>query len=275
MATSCVAGSPVPRGACLTSKAPLRRGLFRLSMLPDLERLIRLQRLDTDTARAQTAIADMPAEVAALDGRITAQKDALAGIRSRLDENQRRRREIEKELAAVQSRLSRYKDQLMTVKTNKEYQAMQHEIATAEHEVRAMEDRILDGMEEAETLTAELKVAETALRSEQTAVDDEKRRLEALRASLEATIAEARANRAALVAEIGRPALELFELVARRRPGVVVAEARDGHCTECHVRLRPQHFNEVRRNDSLIQCETCMRILYYAGPSNDTVAADA
>ena len=56
----------------------------------------------------------------------------------------------------------------------------------------------------------------------------------------------------------------------------MVAEARDGHCTECHVRLRPQHYNEVRRNDSLIQCESCLRILYYAPPADAAQAqADA
>jgi predicted nucleic acid-binding Zn-ribbon protein len=42
-----------------------------------------------------------------------------------------------------------------------------------------------------------------------------------------------------------------------------MAEAREGLCVDCHVRLRPQVFNEVRRNDQLIQCESCTRILYF------------
>jgi hypothetical protein len=46
-----------------------------------------------------------------------------------------------------------------------------------------------------------------------------------------------------------------------------VAEARDGLCTVCHVRLRPQVFNEVRRNDALHQCDSCTRILYYVPSS--------
>ena len=39
----------------------------------------------------------------------------------------------------------------MEVKTNKEYQAMQHEIQGAEQHVREFEDRLLDRMEEQET----------------------------------------------------------------------------------------------------------------------------
>jgi predicted nucleic acid-binding Zn-ribbon protein len=57
--------------------------------------------------------------------------------------------------------------------------------------------------------------------------------------------------------------LTIFETVARRRHGVAVGEARDGICTICHVRLRPQVFNTVRRNDEIVQCDSCNRILYY------------
>jgi predicted nucleic acid-binding Zn-ribbon protein len=27
--------------------------------------------------------------------------------------------------------------------------------------------------------------------------------------------------------------------------------------------MRPQMFNEVRRNEAIVQCENCQRILYY------------
>ena len=93
----------------------------------------------------------------ALDERLAGQTAALDALKHRLAETQTARREIEKEVSAIQSRLSKYKDQLMAVKTNKEYQAMQKEIATAEEGVRSHEDRILEHMEEAEKLTQELK----------------------------------------------------------------------------------------------------------------------
>ena len=50
------------------------------------------------------------------------------------------------------------------------------------------------------------------------------------------------------------------------RHGIAVAEARDGICMICHVRLRPQVFNNVRRNTEIIQCDTCQRILYFVPP---------
>jgi predicted nucleic acid-binding Zn-ribbon protein len=70
-------------------------------------------------------------------------------------------------------------------------------------------------------------------------------------------------ERSAIVAAMDPRVLSLFELVSKRRNGVAVAEARDGICTICHVRLRPQVFNTVRRNEEIVQCDSCNRILYF------------
>src|SRR5205807_5364710 len=94
--------------------------------------------------------------------------------------------------------------------------------------------------------------------------------VEALRTSLE----KLRAERSELVRNIDPQVLAVFDLVARRRNGIAVAEARDGICTICHVRLRPQVFNNIRRNDSIIQCDSCQRILYFA-PSAAAATPDS
>ena len=82
-------------------------------------------------------------------------------------------------------------------------------------------------------------------------------------AALQAELYKTAAARQQLAAEIDRHTLAIFETTARGRKGIAVSEARDGMCMICHVRLRPQVFNEVRRNDSIIQCDSCRRILYF------------
>src|SRR5262245_47872800 len=148
-------------------------------MLPDLDALIHLQELDSAAERLRRRIADLPSAQTALDERIAALSSAVTGVKERMTVSQTARREIEKDLAVVQGRLSKFKDQLMEVKTNKEYHAMQTEIATAEQGVRQQEDRLLDRMEEAETQAAELKAAESALKSGQAEVGRERQQLDA------------------------------------------------------------------------------------------------
>ena len=80
-------------------------------------------------------------------------------------------------------------------------------------------------------------------------------------------LTEAETARAALVGQIGPSVMATFERVAKARKGVALSAAtRDGLCSVCHVRLRPPVFQQVRANDTVIQCESCQRILYYVPP---------
>jgi uncharacterized protein len=238
----------------------------------DLQYLIHLQDLELNAERIRRRVADLPQIQAALDERIGERTAVVAAVKERVAANQAARREIEKDLAAVQTRLSKYKDQLMEVKTNKEYQAMQTEIAVAEQNVRGQEDRLLERMEETDVLAAELKSAEAALKAEQAEVAREKQGLEAERAALEEELRRTDAERQTVSSQLSAPALSLFQHVAKHRRGVALSEARDGHCTQCHVRLRPQVYNDVRRNEALIQCESCSRILYFVATTAPTTA---
>ena len=232
-------------------------------MLPDLERLIRLQQLDTGADEARRTVDGIPSRIEDLDARLTASTTTVDAAKHRLADQKNERQALEKNLAEVQGRLSRFKDQQMAVKTNKEYTAMQHEIATAEAEVQRLEDAILEHMLETDDLVADVVAAERALQAERAETERERVTLETERADMERRLSGTSDARATLTGSIGAAARQLFETVARQRRGLAVVEARDGHCTVCHVRLRPQVFNQVLRNTELIQCESCMRILYH------------
>ncbi len=232
-------------------------------MNADLEKLITLQQLDTVAADAQRKLADEPARARQMEARLDASRDRVTVAKDRLSANQQARREVEKEVAVHQGRLSKFRDQLMSVKTNIEYQAMQKEMSHAQGEVKKHEDRILELMLEADELSAVLKEAETALAAEQKAVEKERKQLAAELADVKTSVERITADRGALIAQLNPQVVSTFELVAKRRNGVAVAEARDGICTICHVRLRPQVFNTVRRNEEIMQCDSCQRILYF------------
>jgi predicted nucleic acid-binding Zn-ribbon protein len=240
-------------------------------MLPDLERLIALQRLDSTAQDAQRRLAEEPERGRALDARVETARLKVNAAREQLADNQSARRGIEKDVAVHQGRLSKFREQLMAVKTNVEYQAMQKEIEFAQKEIKALEDRVLERMLEADDLTAALKHAELELASEEKLVEAERRAMAAELAELKQSLERVRGARAELVAAVDPKLLTLFELVSKRRNGIAVAEAREGICTICHVRLRPQVFNTVRRNEEIVQCDSCSRILFF----RPTTAASA
>jgi predicted nucleic acid-binding Zn-ribbon protein len=232
-------------------------------MNADLERVIALQRLDSAVDAAKKKLADEPEHERALDARLETAKQHVAGAKAQLAENQGARRDIEKELALHQGRLSKFREQAMAVKTNQEYHAVQHEISHAQGEIKTHEDRMLERMLEADELTAAVKKSEAELSAEQKAIDADRKAMKAEHAELQAAIEKMAGERAALVSALPPDVLSRFEQVAKKRNGVAVAEAKDGICTICHVRLRPQVFNTVRRNEEIMQCDHCQRILYF------------
>lgn len=244
-------------------------------MNPDLGRLIRLQKLETTADEARRKISDHPHRLQALEDRLTAALETLAGVKTRLADAKDARRVEEKEVSTIQARLAKYKDQLLEVKTNREYQAMLHEIETAQTDIRTREDRILESMMGADELGAEVKKSEAELKRAEAEAAAERQVIEREVASLQAEMNRTGEARERLAAEIDRHTLAIYEQVAKNRKGIAVAEARDYTCTICSVRLRPQVFNEVRRNDAIIQCDSCRRILYFVAETAPAAAADA
>ena len=134
-----------------------------------------------------------------------------------------------------------------------------------ERDIRAREDQVLAEMERAETLTGDIKREEAGFKAaeqehrtrERILSEDEVRLREQARRLTEERDGEA--------ARLPAAVLELFQRVARLR-GVAVAEAREGMCQVCHLKLRPQMYVDLKRNEEIVQCPACNRILYFEPP---------
>jgi hypothetical protein len=244
-------------------------------MHADLERVIALQQLDTQANQARRQLAEGPEREKAFEARLADAGERTADAKAKLAANQEARRAIEKEVAVHQGRLSKYREQAMAVKTNQEYHAIQHEIAHAQGEIKKHEDAMLEHMVEADDLAATIKSADMALAAEQKTIDADRKAMQAADAALQGSLDKLTADRAAIAAAVtDKRLLANYEASVIRRQGIAVAEAKDGICTICHVRLRPQVFNEVRRNDGIIHCDSCQRILYFVPlPSATTTTA--
>ena len=147
---------------------------------------------------------------------------------------------------------------------------MQTEISNGEEEIKRLEDDLLEKMLEGDDLDGNLRQADQLLVKERNIVEAEHARIEKERIELEQQITALQVGRNEIVSQLPSPIVALFEMLARGRKGIAVVEAANGRCSSCQVRLRPQLFNNVRSNSTLIQCESCQRILYFAEPRQVT-----
>jgi len=116
-------------------------------------------------------------------------------------------------------------------------------------------------------LFAASKRAEATLAAQSREIELEKKALNQELTSTETALKESTEARATLVKALEPRLVALFEQVAKVRKGVAVCSAtRDGLCSVCHVRVRPSVFQQIRHNDSIVQCDSCQRVLYWIPP---------
>jgi predicted nucleic acid-binding Zn-ribbon protein len=235
-------------------------------MLPDLKLVIRLQDIDNRLSELSREIATLPKHIAEIEKKLIGHERKLEADRAALVANQKERKKCESDIQVQQQKISKLKDQMLSAKTNEVYTAFQNEIGFCEKEIRKLEDRILELMTESEPLEKNVKAAEIALKAEKTQVEGEKSQARERTAADQSSAKELEGERSAIAKEIKPSVYQNYERVRKARRGIAVAEVVDGRCTACHIVLRLQYYQDLKRGESILTCESCHRILYYNPP---------
>jgi predicted nucleic acid-binding Zn-ribbon protein len=228
----------------------------------DLKSLIRLQSIDLSILEIQERIDVFPGISKALDAKLSAAVSGLEAAREKSKNDITARKKLEGEVTAFEAKISKYREQMLSVKSNEEYKALQKEIEHAQAGIRGVEDGILTLMMAAESVQAEIKSAEARLKDDQQLVNQERKALEAKNQEDVSAIESYLAERKTIEPSITADLLTRYERVRKFRGGIGVAPAKDYMCDACKVRMRPQVFQEVRKNDQIIACDACQRVLY-------------
>src|SRR5580658_1329678 len=235
-------------------------------MYPDTHLVIQLQSLDQRAATLEKEVAALPKHIAVIEKALDTHLRKLEADKAALTANQKDRKRIEGEIQVHQQKISKLRDQMLGAKTDEQYKAFQHEIEYIEKETRKAEDRILELMAESESLDGNVKKAEAALKEEKTVVEAEKTSARERTAVDRTQLEQLRGERGEVAAKLPRATLAAYDRIWKKRNGVVVAEAVAGRCTACQITLRPQYFQDLRRGDQVMFCESCGRIVYYNPP---------
>jgi hypothetical protein len=238
-------------------------------MHPDIGLVIQLQAFDQKITALEKEIASLPKQLAALEKTLESHVRKLEADQAAQAANQKERKKLDGDIQMHQQKISKLRDQMLGAKTNEQYRAFQNEIDYIEKEIRAAEDRTLELMTESEPLDVAVKRAQTVLNEEKRQVDAEKTRTRERTAQDQAEMDQVRAQRAEAAAKIPPATLNLYNRIRKKwRGGAAVAEVVNGRCNACQIVLRPQHVQDLRRGDHVMQCESCGRFLFYNPPVN-------
>jgi uncharacterized protein len=237
-------------------------------MHPAIPRLLELQTIDQHIAALRAELDAFPKRVRDADLKLTGARNAVTAAREAHTQSLTERKKFEFDVQQWKDRAKKYREQSGAVKTNEAYKALQHEITNAEAEVAKAEDRQLEIMMAGEDSDRRLKSAETALKQAEQSIAAERKELHTQHAAKKKELDAALAEREPAIAPIPEDLRVLYERIAKRHHGVALAEARDGQCRGCGMRVLPHILQQLLQdaNDELFRCESCGLILYSLEP---------
>lgn len=240
-------------------------------MQPQLKPLVDLQAVEQRIAALEAEITSLPKKMAAQDAKLADANAAVAKLEASLKEEEKTRRRLQEEVREQADKASKYRSQTNSVKTNEQLHALQHEIAFAEKQIVALEDRELESMEKSERLTSDLASARAALAQQAEAVEHEKTAVLRVSERDREELKQLRAQRAALRSAADVDLLADYDRLAKSRK-TPMAEVRDRQCLACHMGLRPAQWQQLQ-GVALMHCESCGRIWYYDAGNDKKLAA--
>lgn len=232
-------------------------------MIAELDKLIELQKTDTNLRKLKRSIETAEQGRAAIEQEFEQHAFSIREIQNRRDTMHAKRADLEKQIAENKTYLERADRNLKHAQNQKEYETAMRETDALQKQISAAETQIVEIMEEVEGVEKELEE-----RAEEINTLDGKR--DAALAEFDAALAndkkefesETKHRQTAFATLPARLASVYDRLAQRSRDGIAVAEVVNGSCSACFMSLRPQVQLNVKKGDEIITCESCTRILY-------------
>ena len=203
-----------------------------------------------------------PLEKHNLEGKLATTRTLLEHARSLVKGNEVERRKLELDVEGKRGAINRFKTQQQQTRKNEEYTGLTKEIEHFEADIRGLEDKELELMEQAEQLQRGSAKAETEFNKMQASIKEQLARLEAQAKATENRLAELQTDHAKLAADVPEDTLDLYRRLFAKKGDAAVVPLEAEICQGCHMKVPTQIVFQVRGDQGIPQCPQCGRILY-------------
>lgn len=232
-------------------------------MKDDIEQLRELQAIDLAIIKFNKEIAAGLAELERRRSAIEQRKATIEQLQEKIITTEQRRGDLETELDSETARLKDRQTKLMNVQNNREYQSILKEVEECKRANKQREETIVQLMEQMEGLKAKIEEETNLCGGEETLLAEETERVEKQSAQLATEKAKVTKNREDMATSVAAGLLKKYNTLLEKRNGLAVVAVTNGVCRGCHMNIPPQLFNDLMKQDKLIACPTCHRIMFH------------
>lgn len=232
-------------------------------MKDDIRSLMDLQAIDLQMQALDRQIVLGHGDIEQRTAKIEARKNAIAEYTEKLAAGEKRKRQLD---AEVEDELVRIKDRqtkLMNVQTNREYQSLLKEVEDGKLANKQREDELLLILDQSESLKKKTEEESNLVTAEETLLVEEREKVAQTVGELSRQKEEIEKSREGKAKKVNASYLRKYEMLRERRDGLAVTPVTNGVCRGCNMNIPPQLFNDLLRDDKILSCPTCNRIMFH------------
>ncbi len=234
---------------------------WRKLMNKELEILVEMQKLDDVITQKDSLVKSLPKELNGLKNDVKNAEEALNNLKEKLKENKSTQKAKELEIQVNKDKMNKYKEQLLLIKTNKEYKALNSEVNHLAKKNSGIDDENIALMEEEIELQNILAENKKIYEKADKELKENEDRLEKKIKSVKQDSENLRIERNKLAENLPLRIIKRYAALIKTKNRKAVVKKDGNSCSGCGYHLRPQLVIEIEEGKKILNCENCGRIL--------------
>ncbi len=226
--------------------------------------LVKLQKIDIEAQKLESFLKGIPDRIEILDERLGKFVHEVEDDEKVIGELNKKYRTYESDVQMNLGKIQKSHVKLRSVKTNKEYQSSLKEIEDIKLKNSKIEDEMLEYLEQIERAEKDLNQRKQSYAK---IVDDTTLEKDSIKQETEQCkqkLAQLESDRNAVTDTLDSQILDIFYRVKAKQPdAVAISEVKNSVCQGCNLNIPPQMFIELQHRNSLKNCPSCARIIYW------------
>ncbi len=232
-------------------------------MQQDLNNLLKLQEIDYFLGELERSKEYLPDMMENLKRELAESQLKYETAMSDLEDANLKQKTLELEVKTKEVDLQKYQQQMMSIKTNKEYDALVAEIDMIKKGISSMETDLLETIELISTLEANINEYKEKLSHIK---DNNSKQLAILQEKIDTIgdkVSAKNGERATVTTEISRQVFSIYDRVRKGKGGSAIVPVKSRACGACFKTLTPKKVQEIKKALKILTCDNCGRLLYW------------
>ena len=228
-----------------------------------LEKLLVLQERDRKRLSFEQQLAAVPREIAVVEAKIASEKAAIEAAKAEWHALESKKKQLEMEIGSAEDKIGKYKTQQSQVRKNDEYQALTHEIETAQTGIGRLEEQEIGIMISIDEAKKKFAAAEAVLKQNIKGHEAKIHTLRERETQLKTDTKEAQDTVAVARNEVPVPQLKIYDRISIKPGHPVCVPVTGARCGGCHLKVSANVELEARKLEQVTTCDQCGRIVYW------------